>query len=85
MYKRQDKYGYIELINSLANYFKHNEEWETWPNNETTKTLRFFGINESIDFPLNVGISYILNNDNDLRGLCEHLESWRFKIVEKYR
>ncbi len=80
-----DKHGYIELINSLANYFKHHEEWEIWPNNETAKTLRFFGIDENTDFPLSVGINYILGGATDLRGLCEHLENWRFKIVQKYR
>lgn len=29
----------IEVINAIANYFKHHDEWSQWPTNETTRTL----------------------------------------------
>lgn len=42
METKYHEYSYIELINALANYFKHNEERDKWPVNETTKTLRYW-------------------------------------------
>jgi len=80
-----DNYGQIELINSLANYFKHNEEWDRWPNNETVRALRHFGIDEETDFPINYGINCILGESDDLRKLCNVLETWRYKLIEGYR
>ena len=85
LYKRKvvsgQEYTYIELINSLANYFKHNEEWASWPENETTKVLRYYGINESTEFPLQSGTEVIIGESTDLRGLCEVLEDWRFTLL----
>jgi len=78
------RYSYIELINELANYFKHNEEWESWPNNRTTKVLGYYGINESTEFPMNVGIMKIIDESDDLRGLCGVLEVWRESEIRKY-
>src|ERR1022692_3513389 len=56
----------VELINALANYFKHNEEWAAWPSNETTKVLRYFGINESTEFPLETGVCAVIGDSPDL-------------------
>ena len=70
------------LINALANYFKHNEEWSSWPDNETTKTLRYYGISENTEFPLDEGVSIILGESSDLRSLCEVLEDWRFWQIQ---
>lgn len=75
------EYTYVELINSLANYFKHNEEWSSWPNNETTKVLRHYGINEDTEFPLHAGVTTIIGESADLRGLCEVLEDWRLSLL----
>lgn len=78
----KNSHSFILLINSLANYFKHHEEWQSWPDNETTRTLRHYGINENTEFPLSEGISTILGESSDLRGLCEILESWRFSQIQ---
>lgn len=75
------EYTYIELINALANYFKHHEEWTNWPLNETVNTLRYFKINEETDFPLKTGIEIITNNSSNLRELCSTLEAWRFSLL----
>lgn len=83
MIKGQE-YTFVKLIDSLANYFKYNEEWSPWPVNETTKTLRHFGINESTEFPLYEGIQTIIGESSDLRGLCEVLEGWRFMQIEQW-
>lgn len=80
------RYTFVELINSLANLFKHNQEWDIWPDKENTRTLRYFGIDEKTEFPLNTGISIILCESSDLRRLCETLENWRFFLIhEQYR
>lgn len=77
-------YTSVELINSLANFFKHNEEWDAWPENHTTKTLRYYGVNETTDFPLYSGIGKIIGDSTDLRELCRVLEDWRFLLIHKY-
>ncbi|MEC7118392.1 MAG: hypothetical protein VXW65_00610 [Pseudomonadota bacterium] len=76
------QYNFVLLINALANLFKHNEEWSSWPENETTKTLRHFGVNENTEFPLSEGVSVILGDSSDLRGLCDVLEGWRFSQIQ---
>lgn len=85
LYKFQEitirEYTFVELINALANFFKHREEWSSWPVNETTKTLRYFGINENTEFPLYVGIRILIGDSEDLRGLCAILENWRFSLL----
>jgi hypothetical protein len=73
----------IEFINALANYFKHNEEWSTWPENETTKALKYFGLTESTEFPLKSGAEILTGHDSELRLMCEILEDWRSGLIEK--
>ena len=75
------EYTFVELINSLANLFKHNEEWLAWPTNETTKVLQYYGINEATEFPLHDGVQIIIGESADLRGLCRVLEDWRFSLL----
>lgn len=77
------QYTLVELVNSLANYFKHSEEWDGWPVNETTKTLRYYGIDEATEFPLSKGVEILLYRGRDLRGIAEILENWRFGEIEK--
>lgn len=82
-----DKPGYtfINLINELANYFKHNEEWsDSWKEGYTSKTLNYYGIDESTEFPLNVGINILTNETGDLRLIAEILENWRSNLIENY-
>lgn len=85
LYKHKEtnyhEYTYVELINALANFFKHNEEWSIWPVNETTKTLRYYRIDENTEFPLYQGIKIIIGESSDLRDLCEILEDWRFSLL----
>lgn len=74
LYKHQknsnQEHTLVELINALANFFKHNEEWTNWPENETTKVLRYFSINEDTELPLNFGLQSIIGDSKDLRGIC---------------
>lgn len=85
LYKNKEseyqQYSSVELINALANYFKHNEEWDNWPINITTKTLRSYGITENTEFPLGFGIDILTGESQDLRMLCSILENWRFSLL----
>jgi hypothetical protein len=74
----------IELINSLANLFKHKDEWSSWPVNETTKRLHHFGIDEKTEFPLHTGTKHITGNTDDLRVICAILEDWRAKQIQLF-
>lgn len=89
LYKYQEKrcleHTHVELINALTNLFKHHEEWSSWPKNETTKVLRYFGINENTEFPLRTGITVIIGESPDLRWLAAVLEDWRFSLFNVRR
>lgn len=42
----------IMLINAIANYYKHHDEWgDRWPNNRTTTALADVGIGSNTEFP----------------------------------
>ena len=74
----------VELINALANYFKHHEEWSAWPSNHTTDTLRCFGINEKTEFPLSHGVEVLEGDNKELRKVCEILEGWRSSLISEF-
>lgn len=78
-------YTQVELINALANFFKHRDEWELKADPKTMKVLNAFGVVESMDFPLHSGIQKILGESTDFRGICRVLEDWRFMQIENLR
>ena len=41
----------ILLINSIANYYKHHDEWDIWPSNLTVEVLGKVGIGKDTEFP----------------------------------
>lgn len=74
----------IQLIDALANCFKHHEENGFWegPKTRASKVLKAYGIVESTAFHLHVGIGHILGESTDLRGLSRVVEGWRFMQIE---
>lgn len=77
----------ILLINSIANYFKHYEEWDKWPSNPTTETLHRVGIGEDTEFPCYVAATILWNEDEigNLHNLLTIISKWRKHVVLKYR
>ncbi len=76
----------ILLINSIANYFKHHDEWERWPTNPTTQTLAKVGILENTEFPCCSAIT-LLCEQSDLENpenLLRIISEWRKHILSKY-
>lgn len=75
-------YTQIQLIDALANCFKHHEEKGFWVEPRASKVLQAYGIVESTAFPLHEGIEHILGGSTDLRGLSSVVEGWRFMQIE---
>ena len=83
-----DETSPIILINSIANYFKHHEEWDKWPaNNQTVKSLHRFGIGENIEFPCHVAASKLWNENEifNLHNLLTIISEWRKHVLLKYK
>lgn len=77
----------ILLINSIANYYKHHDEWDKWPTNFTGKTLAQVGIVESTEFPCYVAATKLWNENEleNLENLLMIISKWREYILSKYR
>jgi hypothetical protein len=77
----------ILLINSIANYYKHHDEWDTWPTNLTGTTLAIVGINESTEFPC-YEVAKTLWDESDIENLDNLtliISEWREYILSKYK
>jgi hypothetical protein len=76
----------ILLINSIANYYKHHDEWDKWPNNHTVETLAQVGIVDSTEFPCNVAITILLGDSkiNSLNNILTIISEWRKYILSRY-
>jgi hypothetical protein len=74
------------LINSIANYYKHQDEWVEWPNNYTTKDLADISIDRKTDFPCYETALKLWPEDKieDLQNLLHIISNWRSHILSKY-
>lgn len=77
----------ILLINSIANYFKHYDEWDIWPANLTVKTLHRVGIGEDTEFPCYVAATKLWNENEieNLHNLLTIISEWRKHVLLKYK
>lgn len=78
----------ISLINSIANYYKHNDEWgDTWPCNHTTNTLAAVGIDSSVEFPCHKAAVVLFGEDDawKLDLILQEISEWRQEIIARYR
>jgi hypothetical protein len=78
----------ILLINAIANYYKHHDEWgKTWKKNLTTLTLYDVGIDESTEFPCYEVAAMLPNGKatEDLENLLTIISEWREYILTKYK
>ena len=72
----------IELINAVANYFKHHDEWKTrWPTRghgaHDTKTLGCVGITEKTESPCIDAVDLLCGKSWKLIVLHQILKEWR--------
>jgi hypothetical protein len=81
----------IELIDAIANYYKHHDEWDTGSatgrNQRTISTLRGAGIIAEDDFPCRraAEILWANNDSSDLRPLLSLISDWRQAVIAAYR
>jgi hypothetical protein len=78
----------ILLINSIANYYKHHDEWgKTWKENATTKNLSQIGIVETTEFPCHVAATELWGDKGceNLENLLTIISEWREHILSKYK
>jgi hypothetical protein len=72
-----------ELINATANYFKHNDEWESWPSSHTGNTLKSYNINQEISYPMIEALNILSLSTMDCPKLCNALSDWRKYLFMK--
>ena len=74
----------ITLINVIANYYKHHDEWgDTWPTNHTTTTLADVGIDSNTEFPCYRAGVILFGKDHvwQFDNLQKMIKDWRQHIL----
>jgi len=75
------------LINSAANYYKHQDEWSGWDSsNWTVKTFTEAGIYENSNFPCSQAAELLFKNPNigKLNTILTIVSEWRAHVVSKH-
>ena len=81
----------LELIDAIANYHKHHDEWETWQpkgrNQRTINILNECGITEETEFPCYSAATLLWPETKlgEFRYLLSVLVDWRERVFRKYR
>ena len=81
----------VLLINTIANYYKHHEEWSGWEvnrlNRKTIETLNSCGINEGCEFPCHEAAQIIWPNEVlcELNYLLNILVEWRENLMHRVK
>ncbi len=79
----------IQLIDTVANFYKHNEEWCNWEindnNKRTIETLRECGITKDTEFPCYEAATMLWPEDkiHELTNLLSILIAWREQVLSK--
>ena len=75
----------IELVNAIANYFKHHVEWSDWPANKTTQVLSRVGITKTTDFPCVEATRLLCGELWEMIVLHQIVREWRTHIFSALR
>ena len=75
----------IQLVNAVANYFKHHDEWSDWPANETTQILGRVGITKTADFPCVEATRLLCGESWKMIVLHQIVREWRAHIFTALR
>jgi len=82
-----DKVTKVFLVNTIANFYKHNEEWNNWNpknnNKKTIETLAKCGITENTDFPCYKVATMLWREEElcELNYLLDILVEWRKSLL----
>jgi hypothetical protein len=82
-----DRTSRIILINSIANYYKHHDEWDNWPTNSTTKILTAVGITSKTEFPCYKAATTLWDEREceKLGNLLSIISEWRRYTLNRYK
>jgi hypothetical protein len=78
----------VEIINVIANYFKHHEEWENWDEEghkkRTIKALNGCGITENTPYPCHEAAQLVWPSEVlcELNEMLSVLVEWRKKLLQ---
>lgn len=75
----------VEIIHAAANYFKHHDEWSSWPENGTTRLLNKVGITKDTEFPCVEAVTLLCGNTWKLIVLHQILREWRAHVMGALR
>jgi hypothetical protein len=75
----------IELINATANYFKHHDEWSSWPASETTEILGRVGITEQSEFPCATITELFCGNGWEFIVVHQIVRDWRKNLFVSFK
>lgn len=82
------KISKIQLINAIANYYKHHEEWSGWKvegqSKRTVETLNSCGISENTPYPCHEAAQLIWPTEVlcELNEMLEILVGWRKSLLQ---
>ena len=71
----------IHVINATANYFKHHDEWRTWPQNETARILATIDITQKTEFPCIDATELLCGTGWRLIVLHRIVKEWREHLI----
>lgn len=80
----------IQLINSAANYFKHHDEWDSWPTGkqigaEDVKNLALLGITRKADHPCIKAVELLCGTSWKMIVMRQIVREWRAYIFSALR
>ncbi len=86
--KRVGEISKVQLINAIANYYKHHEEWSDWKvegqNKRTIAALNSCGISKNTPYPCHEAAQIIWPSEVlcELNELLDILVRWREKLLQ---
>jgi hypothetical protein len=80
----------VQLVDAIANYHKHHDEWDRWQidhkNKTTIEVLNRCGIDERTEFPCYTAATLLWPESRigALSYLLSTLEDWRARVFRQY-
>jgi hypothetical protein len=72
----------IEVINAIANYFKHHDEWLSWPVSCTTEVLNSVGITQVTELPCVEATEIFCGRGWEFVVVHEVVKEWRAHVLD---
>jgi len=79
----------IQLVNAVANYFKHHDQWSRWPTSKKdrgfhdSEVLERVGITGKTEFPCAEATNLLCGTNWELTMLRQILKEWRAHVIKR--